>query len=45
MKDFGVFQDDIFPDTFDGNASMSASEWLGGANKPGAKKSLNPDKQ
>jgi len=29
-----LFQDDIFPDTPGPDAAMSASEWLGGANKP-----------
>ena len=35
-----LFQDDIFPDTPGPDPSMSASEWLGGANKPAIKISL-----
>jgi len=35
-----LFQDDIFPDTPGPDPSMSASEWLGGANKPAIKVSL-----
>lgn len=38
----GLFQDDLFPDTWDGKASMSAAEWLGGANTPGHLLSLAP---
>merc|ERR1712137_554135 len=35
-----LFQDDIFPDTPGTDASMSADEWFGGANKPPVKVSL-----
>jgi len=29
-----IFQDDIYPPAFNGEAAMSADEWWGGANKP-----------
>ena len=35
-----LFQDDIFPDTPGPDPAMSAAEWLGGANKPPIKISL-----
>jgi len=38
------FQDDIFPDTPDGKASMTSSEWFGGANNPPNLISLDPKK-
>jgi len=44
-KDFAGFQEDLFPPTFDGKPSMTASEWLGGANKPGNTISLDPAKR
>jgi len=39
------FQDDIFPDTWDGKPSMTAAEWNGGANNPPKLMSLNPEKR
>lgn len=36
------FQEDIFPDTFSGEASQSAEEWLAGSDEPLRTKSLNP---
>jgi coronin-1B/1C/6 len=38
------FQDDIFPDTNAGMASVTCAEWLEGADKPPVKMSLNPAK-
>jgi hypothetical protein len=35
METNNRFQEDLFPPTFDGKPSMSASEWFSGANKPG----------
>jgi len=37
-----AFQDDIFPDTYAGQASMTADEWMGGENKPPVMMSLRP---
>jgi hypothetical protein len=37
-----LFQSDIFPDTYAGVPSMTASEWGGGENKPIIKRSLKP---
>jgi len=42
-KENVFFQDDLFPDTFDGRPSMSASEWASGANNPPNYRSLNPE--
>jgi len=39
------FQEDIFPDTFDGKPSMTAAEWFGGANTPANLVSLDPGKK
>jgi len=44
-KDNAYFQDDLFPDTFDGKPSMSSDEWCGGSNTPGSTASLNPEKK
>lgn len=38
-----AFQDDIFPDTYAGVPSMTADEWLGGADYAPAKMSLRPE--
>jgi len=37
-----TFQKDIYPDTYAGVPSMSADEWLGGANTPPVLRSLAP---
>jgi len=37
-----IFQEDIFPDTFNGKPSMSSNEWFSGASKPGNTVSLKP---
>jgi len=37
-----IFQDDIFPDTAAGEASMTSDEWQGGANEPIKTRSLAP---
>lgn len=37
------FQDDIFPDTFSGEASHTTEEWLTGSDQPPKTKSLNPN--
>jgi coronin-1B/1C/6 len=37
------FQEDIFPDTFSGEASHSAEEWFAGSDFPPRTKSLNPN--
>jgi len=39
------FQEDIFPDTWDGKPSMRSSEWFSGVNKEAQLVSLNPEKQ
>jgi len=44
-KDNHFFQDDIFPDTFAGQPSMSAAEWFGGVNRNGKTMSLNWEKK
>lgn len=36
-----LFQDDLFPETFAGVPALSATEWLGGANKDPIKKPIN----
>lgn len=38
-----AFQDDIFPDTFNGTPSLTADEWLAGNSAPPMLASLNPD--
>lgn len=38
-----AFQDDIFPDTFSGDASLQADDWLAGKNSGPMVKSCNPD--
>ncbi|KAI9905555.1 hypothetical protein PsorP6_013688 [Peronosclerospora sorghi] len=40
-----AFQDDIFPDTYAGIPSMSADEWLGGADNSPVLMSLRPEMQ
>lgn len=42
-KENVFFQDDLYPDTFDGQPSMSASEWASGSSTPGNLISLNPE--
>lgn len=37
------FQEDIFPDSFSGEPSHSADEWLAGSDQPPRLKSLNPN--
>lgn len=37
-----AFQEDIFPDTYAGEAAHSSDEWLAGSNKPPKLISLNP---
>ena len=37
-----AFQDDLFPDTFAGQPSMTAEEWMGGVSKPPVLMTLNP---
>jgi len=39
------FQEDIFPDTFDGQPTSSASEWFGGATVPPRLVTQNPEKK
>jgi len=39
-----AFQDDIFPDTFSGEASHTADEWLAGSSKEPIMMSLDPSK-
>jgi len=43
--DAKFFQEDLFPDTFNGKPSMTADDWFSGANKPGATMSLDPEKR
>jgi len=40
-----LFQTDIFPDTYAGQPSMSASDWCNGENKPPVKISMDPKKK
>jgi len=44
-KENVFFQEDIFPDTFDGKPSMSSADWLSGANNAPNLASLNPEKK
>jgi len=39
------FQDDLFPDTWDGRAAMTSQQWFGGANNPPNLISLDPSKR
>jgi len=43
-KENVFFQEDIFPETFDGKPSMGADEWTSGATVPGNLVSLNPER-
>eukprot|EP01114_Cavostelium_apophysatum_P020730 TRINITY_DN702_c0_g1_i1.p1 TRINITY_DN702_c0_g1~~TRINITY_DN702_c0_g1_i1.p1 ORF type:complete len:406 (-),score=105.45 TRINITY_DN702_c0_g1_i1:73-1290(-) len=44
-KENVFFQDDLYPDTYDGQPSMTADEWVGGASTPGNTRSLKPEGQ
>jgi hypothetical protein len=44
-KDNMFFQEDLFPDTFDGKPSMTAEEWFSGLNNPPKFMSLDPEKR
>lgn len=44
-KENVYFQEDIFPDTFDGKATMTSGEWFSGSNNPPNLASLNPEKK
>lgn len=37
-----IFQSDLYPDTYAGKPMLSADEWLGGADKAPAKRSMKP---
>merc|ERR1712137_305301 len=41
-QESSFFQEDIFPDTWDGRATMNASEWSSGANNARNLRSLDP---
>jgi len=44
-KENAFFQDDLYPDTFDGKASMTSEDWIGGATTGGNLISLNPEQK
>ena len=42
MQQSQFFQDDLFPDTWDRQPTMSAGEWASGGNNPRGSYSLAP---